>query len=197
MMAKIYTLVFSLMLSATLLTSYEDTMSKESKSPHVLLKTTAGNIKLELYPEKAPITVKNFLQYVDEGHYNNTIFHRVIDKFMIQGGGFTKEMKQKSVKAAIKNEASNGLKNEKGTIAMARTSDVNSATAQFFINGVNNSFLDYKDDTSRGYGYCVFGKVIEGQEVVDKILKVKTGFHGGHQDVPDVAIEILEAHKVD
>lgn len=143
-----------------------------------------GKIKVELDPEKAPITVKNFLSYVDKGFYNGTIFHRVKDNFVIQGGGFTKDMKEKETESPIKNEANNGLKNLRGTIAMARTMVIDSATAQFFINVIDNDFLNYKDDSIRGYGYCVFGKVIEGMDVVDKIKVVKTHSVGPHDDVP-------------
>lgn len=163
------------------------------KHPVVLLKTNMGDIKIELNPEKAPISVRNFLDYVAEGHYNNTICHRVIDGFMVQGGGFNKEFVQKPVKTAIKNEADNGLKNERGTIAMARTNEVDSATSQFFINVVDNRFLDFKSKAPHEYGYCVFGKVIEGMDVVDKMRKVKTGAKGPHRDVPTETIEILSA----
>jgi len=188
-------ILFSLTL--LLLPSQGYTMDQPAKSnPIVLLKTNKGDIKIELYPEKAPISVANFLQYVTEGQYNNTIFHRVIPAFMIQGGGFTKNMDQKSVKAPIKNEADNGLKNEKGTLAMARTMDINSATAQFFINTTNNSFLDFKDKTSRGYGYAVFGKVIDGMDTVEKIEKVKTANNGMHQNVPVEAVVILDAKVI-
>jgi cyclophilin family peptidyl-prolyl cis-trans isomerase len=167
-------------------------MAEVTKSnPKVLMKTSLGDIKIELFAEKAPITVKNFLQYVTEGQYQNTIFHRVIPGFMIQGGGFTKEMQQKAVHAPIVNEADNGLHNDRGTLAMARTGEVNSATAQFFINAVNNPFLDFKDKTPRGYGYCVFGKVTEGMEVVDKILQVPTSTQEGHQNVPVKPVTIL------
>ncbi|MBT9613883.1 MAG: peptidyl-prolyl cis-trans isomerase [Burkholderiales bacterium] len=160
----------------------------------VKLKTNHGDISLELDAEKAPITVANFLEYVQNGFFNNTVFHRVIDGFMIQGGGFEPGMNQKPTGAAIKNEADNGLKNDIYTIAMARTSDPNSATAQFFINASNNDFLNYTSPTPQGWGYCVFGKVVEGQDVVDKIRKVRTGNKGGHQDVPvdDVVIESAE-----
>lgn len=168
----------------------DDDMNKPAAHPIVLVKTTMGDIKIELYEDKAPITVKNFLTYAKEGFYNHTIFHRVIPGFMIQGGGFTKDMRQKPTHATIQNEAENGLKNEKGTIAMARTSDVNSATAQFFINGANNSFLDFKDKSSRGYGYCVFGKVIDGMPIVEKIIQAKTSTQGGHENVPVTPIEI-------
>ena len=150
----------------------------------IKLHTSYGDITLELDSEKAPLTVENFLDYVNSGNYDNTIFHRVIDGFMIQGGGFEPGMVQKQTRAAIQNEAANGLKNDKYTVAMARTSDVHSATAQFFINVANNNFLNYSAPTSQGFGYCVFGKVIEGMDVVDKIAKVKTGNRAGHQNVP-------------
>ncbi|WP_303783356.1 peptidylprolyl isomerase [Azovibrio restrictus] len=161
----------------------------------VKLQTNLGTITLKLDAEKAPVTVKNFLQYVAEGHYDNTIFHRVINGFMIQGGGFEPGMKQKETRAAIENEAANGLKNKRGTIAMARTNDPHSATAQFFINVTDNDFLDFKAPSGNGWGYCVFGEVVEGMDVVDKIKSVKTGNKGFHQDVPveDVIIEKAEA----
>lgn len=160
----------------------------------VKLHTNYGIITLELDSDKAPETVKNFLNYVTSGFYNNTLFHRVIDDFMIQGGGFEPGMKQKETAAPIQNEAANGLKNEAYTIAMARTANVHSATSQFFINVTNNGFLNYKSPSPQGYGYCVFGKVIEGQDVVDKIKKVKTGDYAGHQNVPleDVVIQKAE-----
>lgn len=167
-----------------------------AKYPVVLFKTTAGDIKIELNEEKAPITVKNFLQYVNDGHYNHTIFHRVIDGFMVQGGGFDKDMKQKPTRAPIQIESDNGLKNTKGTIAMARTSDPNSASAQFFINVADNSFLDFRAKNVREYGYAVFGKVIEGMDVVEKMKKVKTTTKGPHENVPVEAIEILDAKVV-
>ena len=160
----------------------------------VKLHTNFGIITLELDQEKAPVTVENFLHYVNSGFYDNTIFHRVIDDFMIQGGGLESDMKQKNTQAPIQNEAANGLKNDAYTIAMARTADVHSATSQFFINVANNGFLNYQSATPQGFGYCVFGKVIEGQDVVDKIKKVKTGNAAGHQNVPveDVVIEKAE-----
>lgn len=160
----------------------------------VKLQTSLGTITLELNADKAPETVKNFLAYVESGHFNNTIFHRVIDGFMIQGGGFEPGMNQKPCGTPIKNEAGNGLKNERGTIAMARTSDPHSATAQFFINVKDNSFLNHTSPSSQGWGYCVFGKVADGMDVVDKIKAVKTGTKGFHQDVPveDVVIEKAE-----
>ncbi len=160
----------------------------------VKLHTTHGTITLKLDAEKAPLTVDNFLGYVKSGHFDNTIFHRVIDGFMIQGGGFEPAMKQKPTGAQIKNEADNKLKNDDYTIAMARTSDPHSATAQFFINVGKNDFLNHTAPTSQGWGYCVFGKVTAGTEVVDKIKGVKTGTRAGHQDVPvdDVIIEKAE-----
>ena len=160
----------------------------------IKLHTNFGVIALELDAEKAPESAKNFISYVEAGHYNNTIFHRVIPGFMIQGGGFEPGMKQKDCKDPIKNEADNGLKNDNYTVAMARTSDPHSATAQFFINVADNDFLNFKAPNANGWGYCVFGKVVEGNEVVDKIKGVKTGSSGFHQDVPkeDVIIERAE-----
>lgn len=157
----------------------------------VELHTNHGLIKLELDAEKAPKTVENFLNYVKKGHYDGTVFHRVINGFMIQGGGFEPGLKQKPTDAPIANEANNGLKNDKYTIAMARTNDPHSATAQFFINVNDNDFLNHSSPTPQGWGYAVFGKVVEGQDIVDKIKGVKTGSSGFHQDVPadDVVIE--------
>jgi cyclophilin family peptidyl-prolyl cis-trans isomerase len=162
----------------------------------VALETDKGRIVLELYPDKAPATVKNFLAYVDEGFYNGTIFHRVIPNFMIQGGGMSASMKEKTTKSPIKNEADNGLKNERGAIAMARTQVPDSATAQFFINTVDNEFLNFKNKTVQGWGYAVFGKVVEGMDVVDAIAKVKTGNRGGHQDVPADTVMIIKAERL-
>ena len=151
---------------------------------NVTMQTSMGTITLELDPKKAPDTVKNFVAYAKSGHYDGTIFHRVMDNFMIQGGGFTDKMVQKPAKATVKNEADNGLKNMKYTIAMARTSDPHSASAQFFINVADNEFLNFTAPTERGWGYAVFGKVTSGSDVVDKIKKVKTGNNGFHQNVP-------------
>jgi peptidyl-prolyl cis-trans isomerase B (cyclophilin B) len=162
----------------------------------VKLHTNHGIITLELDAEKAPKTVENFLQYVRDGFFDGTIFHRVIDGFMIQGGGFEPGMTQKPTRDAIENEAANGLKNEAYTIAMARTPNPNSATAQFFINVANNSFLNFTSPTPQGYGYAVFGKVVEGMDVVDKIKKVKTGNRAGHQDVPQEDVVITQAEIV-
>ncbi|MBI3903695.1 MAG: peptidyl-prolyl cis-trans isomerase [Nitrosomonadales bacterium] len=159
----------------------------------VKLHTNHGDITIELDAEKAPVTVKNFLDYAGSGFYDGTIFHRVINGFMIQGGGFEPGMKQKPAKAAIQNEAANGLKNDAYTVAMARTGDPHSATAQFFINVADNDFLNYTSPDTRGYGYCVFGKVVEGKEVVDAIRKVKTGNSGMFQDVPAADVIITKA----
>lgn len=160
----------------------------------VKLTTNFGAITIQLDEEKAPLTCANFLKYVENGFYDNVIFHRVIDGFMIQGGGFMPGMIPKETAAPIQNEAANGLKNEVYTLAMARTPDPHSASAQFFINVSNNSFLNHTAPTAQGFGYCVFGKVVEGQDVVDRIKKVKTGNQSGHQDVPveDVIIEKAE-----
>ena len=160
----------------------------------VKLHTSHGTISIELDAEKAPETVQNFLAYVEAGHYDNTVFHRVIDGFMIQGGGFEPGMKQKPANNTVKNEADNGLKNTRGTVAMARTQDPHSASAQFFINVADNDFLDFRAPTAQGWGYCVFGRVTEGMDTVDAIKAVKTGASGFHQDVPkeDVIIERAE-----
>jgi peptidyl-prolyl cis-trans isomerase B (cyclophilin B) len=165
--------------------------------PVIKLQTTLGDIVLELDAEKAPITVKNFLQYVREGHYDGTIFHRVIDNFMIQGGGFDPDMKQLPTRTPIKNEADNGLKNDKYTIAMARTPNPHSASSQFFINTKNNDFLNFTAPTSQGWGYAVFGRVVEGFEVVDAIGKVETGTAGIHSDVPIQDVIISKAEIVE
>ena len=160
----------------------------------IKLTTNHGVIALELDAEKAPKTVANFLAYVEAGHYDNTIFHRVIKNFMIQGGGMEPGMNQRKTSAPIENEAANGLRNKRGSVAMARTNDPHSATAQFFINTVDNDFLDFKSPSGQGWGYCVFGEVVEGMDVVDKIRAVRTGNKGFHQDVPvdDVIIEKAE-----
>lgn len=159
----------------------------------VIFETNLGSFGVELYPDKAPETVKNFLGYVQEGFYNNTIFHRVINGFMIQGGGFETGMKQKPTQAPIKNEADNGLKNDLGTLAMARTQDPHSATAQFFINVKDNDFLNYREKSLQGWGYAVFGKVVSGMETIDKIKATRTGQKGFHGDVPMEDIVILKA----
>lgn len=188
-MSKFINALIALILCFTMQSSYSSTQGNKTM---VKLHTNFGDITLQLDAEKAPITVKNFLEYVNSGFYENTLFHRVIDGFMIQGGGFEPGMKQKKTQAPIQNEAANGLKNELYTVAMARTSDPHSATAQFFINVTNNSFLNYSAANSQGYGYCVFGKVIEGMDVVDAIAKVKTG----SQDVPKQDVIITKAEVV-
>jgi cyclophilin family peptidyl-prolyl cis-trans isomerase len=158
----------------------------------VVLETTKGNVTIELYAEQAPVSVENFLAYVDARHFDGTIFHRVIPGFMVQGGGFTEGMQQKPTRDPIKNEADNGLKNERGTLAMARTSDIHSATSQFFVNVADNAFLDHG---GRDFGYAVFGRVADGMDVVDDIVGVPTGGKGGHQDVPLEPIVIRSAKR--
>lgn len=175
MFRRILLLVTAVLLSAGI-------ASAAGKNPVVLMETSMGNVKLELFEKEAPLSVKNFLAYVDSGFYNGTIFHRVIPGFMIQGGGFNADLKEKSTKAPIKNEATNGLKNTRGTLAMARTAVVDSATAQFFINVVDNDFLNHRNTSMQGYGYAVFGKVLEGMDVVDKIAAVKTAY----KSMPDM-----------
>ena len=162
----------------------------------VELTTSAGAVRIELDDAKAPLTVANFLTYVNSGHYDGTIFHRVIPGFMIQGGGFTADMQQKPTSATIQNEANNGLKNNKYTLAMARTSAPHSASAQFFINATDNDFLNFKSESSQGWGYAVFGKVVAGTEVVDQIERVATGNKGGHENVPKEAVTILKAVEI-
>jgi peptidyl-prolyl cis-trans isomerase A (cyclophilin A) len=159
-------------------------------NPVVLMETSLGNVKLELFAKEAPISVKNFLDYVNSGFYDGTVYHRVIPNFMIQGGGFTADLKQKQTSPPIRNEADNGLKNQKGTLAMARTMVVDSATAQFFINVADNVSLNHRDRTMQGYGYAVFGKVVEGMDVVDKIAAVRTGVRMGFPDVPETPVVI-------
>ena len=168
-------------------------LSAFAANPRVELVTNQGKIILELDQKKAPVSVANFLQYVKAKHYDGTIFHRVIKSFMIQGGGFTPDMKQKETRATIRNEADNGLKNKKYTIAMARTGEPHSASAQFFINTKDNDFLDFKSQTPQGWGYAVFGKVVKGQEVVDKIAAVSTGKKGYYDDVPMENVIIKKA----
>lgn len=193
-MKRFLPLVLSILLGAFFLLPAHAASSTHGKMKMVKLHTNHGIITLQLDAEKAPLTVQNFLDYVNSGFYDNTIFHRVIPHFMIQGGGFEPGMKQKPVKAPVRNEAANGLKNEAYTIAMARTGDPHSATAQFFINAKNNSFLDYPGQD--GWGYCVFGKVIEGREVVDAIEVLQTGSSGFHQDVPLQDVIITKAEVI-
>jgi len=190
-MKQMFTALFALFLCCTMQSSHSST---QGKSTMVKLHTNMGVITLQLDDEKAPNTVKNFLEYVNSGFYSNTIFHRVIGNFMIQGGGFEPGMKQKKTNAPIKNEAENGLKNDKYTVAMARTGDPHSATAQFFINVKDNGFLNYPGQD--GWGYCVFGKVVEGTDVVDAIRNVKTGNRMGFQDVPLEDVVITKAEVV-
>jgi peptidyl-prolyl cis-trans isomerase B (cyclophilin B) len=190
-MRQLFTALFALSLCFTIQTSYSST---QGKSTMVKLHTNKGVITLELDAEKAPNTVKNFLEYVNSGFYSNTIFHRVIGNFMIQGGGFEPGMKQKKTNAPIRNEAANGLRNDKYTIAMARTGDPHSATAQFFINVKDNDFLNYPGQD--GWGYCVFGKVVDGKDVVDAIRDVKTGNRMGFQNVPLEDVIITKAEEV-
>lgn len=172
-------------------------MGQESavSNPQVVMETSKGEIVLELYPDKAPLTVKNFLDYIDAGFYSGTVFHRVIPGFMLQGGGFSRDMQKKSTLMPVKNEAFNGLKNDRGTIAMARTQDPHSASSQFFINTVDNAFLNHKSQTTAGWGYAVFGKVIKGMEVVDAISKVQTGTQGRFRDVPKTPVEIIKVRR--
>jgi len=172
----------------------EEKAETKGGNPMVIMSTSMGDIKIELYPDKAPITVQNFLSYVNDGFYDSTIFHRVIPGFMIQGGGFTPDMQQKPAKPPIKNEADNGLRNEAGTIAMARTNVVDSATSQFFINQVDNDFLNH---SPKNFGYAVFGRVVEGMDVVNKIAGVKTGVYGSFQDVPMEPVVIKSVRLVE
>ncbi|HUU38644.1 MAG TPA: peptidylprolyl isomerase [Candidatus Desulfaltia sp.] len=169
----------------------------EAANPKVLLKTSRGDITIELYPDKAPVTVKNFLSYVEAKFYDGLIFHRVIKGFMIQGGGLTADLATRPAKAAIKNEAGNGLKNTRGTIAMARSGEIDSATCQFFINHVDNDFLDHRDETAEGFGYCVFGKVISGLDAVDAIATTPTMMVHGMEDVPREAVTIISIRRVE
>ena len=189
-------LTFGYILKKETATVEQPQFEKFASNPQVILKTSLGSITLELYHEQAPITVANFLRYVDEQFYDGAIFHRVIPGFMIQGGGFDEAMDEKKTGASIKNEAGNGLSNRRGTIAMARTSVVDSATSQFFINIVDNVFLDHRNESADGYGYCVFGQVIEGLEVADRIGKVPTRNLGYFQDVPQEPVIIISARRV-
>jgi peptidyl-prolyl cis-trans isomerase B (cyclophilin B) len=196
MLKVILTTLAALVCAVPVLANTQGDAMNQNKNTIVNIETNKGNIKVELFDAQAPKTVANFKEYMKDGFYNNTIFHRVIDGFMIQGGGFTADFQQKSTKAPITNEASKDLLNKRGTLAMARTSDVNSATAQFFINVKDNDFLDHRNTTSAGYGYAVFGKVVDGMDVVDKIAKVKTGNKGPHSDVPTDSVVILKVTEV-
>jgi cyclophilin family peptidyl-prolyl cis-trans isomerase len=191
---------FFMVIMLTIIT-FQSACAEEKKAmaenPKVEMRTSEGKIVIELWADKAPVTVENFLQYADEGFYDGTIFHRVIDGFMIQGGGFTKDMQQKPTKKPIKNEASAALKNDRGTIAMARTQQVDSATCQFFINVVDNDFLNHKNETPGGFGYAVFGKLTEGIDVVDKIKAVKTVNVGPFGDVPEEPVVIEHVKRIE
>jgi len=193
---KTVTIVLFLMLGL-LMPGYAEGDGNKGVEMKVVIDTSMGKITAELYPDKAPATVSNLLAYVDGKFYDETIFHRVIEGFMIQGGGFTKSMDQKPTKAPVKNEADNGLSNTRGTLAMARTSVPDSATSQFFINHRDNRNLDFTAKTAQGWGYCVFGKVVEGMDVVDAIAKVPTGFSGPHQNVPSEPVVIRSIRRAD
>jgi peptidyl-prolyl cis-trans isomerase A (cyclophilin A) len=195
MMKKIFALCITVgLLFLTAGPALSDTPKGKQRGgkPMVVFSTTLGEVTLELYPEKAPITVENFLEYVDAGFYDGIIFHRVVPGFVIQGGGFTENMEQKSTRPPIKNEADNGLKNERGTLSMARTRDVNSATSQFFINLIDNAVLDHG---TRDFGYAVFAKVVEGMDVIDKIAAVRTSNRGMYQNVPVQPVAIQSARR--
>lgn len=188
--------IFSLVIFTTTVKGEKSMNDKTSNNPVVVIETTMGNITVELDAENAPKSAANFLAYVDDGYFTDTIFHRVIPNFMVQGGGITADMKDKTSKQApIENEANNGIKNERGTLAMARTNDPHSATSQFFINHKDNDFLNFKSESMQGWGYAVFGKVTDGMDVVDKIAAVKTGSKGGHQDVPLETVTITGVNK--
>lgn len=193
MLKKLF-LIISIMV---VLMAFETTIQASKTSPKVIMKTSMGDITIELYPDKAPITVKNFFSYVDEKFYDGTIFHRVMKGFMIQGGGLTPDFTEKPVKPTIKNEAANKLKNKRGTIAMARMPDKDSATSQFFINHVNNPSLDHRNNTPEGYGYAVFGKVINGMDVVDAIANVTIMTKSGRANVPKETITIISIRRVE
>lgn len=199
-MKSAWVMMLALAVAAT--TLVESTFSEEkvvakTTNPIVIMETSEGTIKIELWPARAPDTVKNFWRYADEGFYNETIFHRVIDNFMIQGGGLTADMAKKPTHQPIKNEAAAELKNDRGTIAMARTRDLHSATSQFFINLKDNAFLNHYDETATGFGYAVFGKVIDGMDVVDRIAKVKTTTVGPFRDVPAKPVVIKHVKRVE
>jgi len=188
---------FLSMMAVVFLLAFPLNNSAADKNPKVIMKTSMGDITLELYMDKAPVTVKNFVGYVDDKFYDGTIFHRVIKDFMIQGGGHTADMSKKPTKGPIKNEADNGLSNKRGTIAMARMPDPHSATAQFFINHIDNTNLDHMGKSDQGYGYCVFGNVVAGMDVVDAIANVKIMTRNGVPNVPRETIEIISVTKVE
>ncbi|NPA71271.1 MAG: peptidyl-prolyl cis-trans isomerase [Gammaproteobacteria bacterium] len=195
------TAAFTLLMSSAVFAQSSTAPTAESTAPttvhpQVMFETTQGNFVLELYPDKAPKTVDNFLTYVNEKFYDDTIFHRVIPNFMVQGGGFTEDMKKKPTHAPIQNEADNGLRNRIGTVAMARTNDPHSATAQFFVNVSQNSMLDFREKHGRGWGYTVFGKVIKGMKTINKIRSTKTGFKNGYKDVPMDTVMIIKARQI-
>ena len=187
---------WSLAVVLTLLCAPAQGAEKSAQQPRVELKTSMGVIVLELYPDRAPKTTTNFLIYVDAGYYDGTIFHRVIPRFMIQGGGFTADMQQKKTRTPVTNEADNRIKNQRGTVAMARTPDPHSATSQFYINTVDNNFLNFKSKDPRGWGYAVFGRVTKGMDIVDAISGVKTGVVKGHRDVPVKPVTIVTARRL-
>ena len=184
--------IFKYLFLITIIFTNKGVNAEMATNTIITIKTTLGDIKLELFDDKAPKTSENFKEYIKSGFFSNTIFHRVISDFMIQGGGFTDEMQQKDTLSPIENEANNMLSNQRGTIAMARTNDPHSASSQFFINLKDNTFLDFKSETIQGWGYCVFGKVLEGLETIDKIALVPTGSYGPYQDVPNEPIIINE-----
>lgn len=184
--------IFKYLFLITIIFTNKGVSAEMATNTIITIKTTLGDIKIELFDDKAPKTSENFKKYIKSGFFSNTIFHRVISDFMIQGGGFTAEMQQKDTLSPIKNEANNMLSNQRGTIAMARTNDPHSASSQFFINLKDNTFLDFKSETIQGWGYCVFGKVLEGLETIDKIALVSTGSYGPYQDVPNEPIIINE-----
>ena len=190
------TILFGLSLFLGLPSSSE-AQSEARGGTQVVISTSKGDVRAELFDAQSPETVQNFLSYVDDEFYDGTIFHRVIRGFMIQGGGLTPDMRQKKTRAPVTNEATNGLKNETGTLAMARTIDLHSATAQFFINVADNEFLDHKDESIRGFGYCVFGRVVDGMGVVNDIETVQTGKQGGHADVPTEPVVIHSIRRVE
>jgi peptidyl-prolyl cis-trans isomerase B (cyclophilin B) len=195
-MLRMFSLIFLLTLFL-IHPALADTPEAQNPKPvKISMKTDLGTLILELYPDKAPETVKNFLRYATAGFYEGTLFHRVIHGFMVQGGGFTEDMQQKPTLDPIPNEAANGLKNLKGTMAMARTNDPHSATSQFFINTVDNAFLDFKAATPQGFGYCVFGQVVEGMDVLSQIERVPTTFRRGHQNVPKDPVRILQVTQI-